>query len=306
MRTTLRAAPPLRVDRGDVLADPGGAGVAAHAGRHRRAVARGVAEDVGPQDVAGVVVGGAGERAARVQAPEPVARADPVDELDDLALGAVEPGVLGLRGAGLPGQPAQQQITAPQASSAVRIRKPPMVHPCRRDPGSPPEIPSLAAPPRCCDLSRRGTLRESDGCRAVSQLAAHSAGCCDPRHRSALRLDAAGAAPRARAARPPAAPLRPAGGAAARARARGADPHRALAVDQRPQPRRRLPAAARALPGLGGGARRAARRGRGGDPARRPAPPEVGADPGDPARAAGPARPELPRRAAGGRGARRT
>ena len=69
-----------------------------------------------------------------------------------------------------------------------------------------------------------------------------------------------------------------------RAAARGADPHRALAEHERPQPRRRLRAPARALPLLGGGARRAGRGDRGGDPAGRHLEGQVGADPGDPAR----------------------
>ena len=56
---------------------------------------------------------------------------------------------------------------------------------------------------------------------------------------------------------------------AARRPARRAGPDRALAVDQRPQPRRRLPAPARALAELGRGPRRAGRGDRGGDPARR-------------------------------------
>ena len=65
----------------------------------------------------------------------------------------------------------------------------------------------------------------------------------------------------------------------------------------RPQPRRRLPAPRRALPGLGGGARRAQRRGRGRDPPRRHLQGQVGPDPGDPARAAGPALARPPRAA---------
>ena len=81
---------------------------------------------------------------------------------------------------------------------------------------------------------------------------------------------------------------------AARPRPGRADPHRPLAVDQRPQPRRRVPAPARALRELGRGARRAQRRGRGGDPARRHLEGQVGADPGDPARARR-RRPERPR-----------
>ncbi len=64
---------------------------------------------------------------------------------------------------------------------------------------------------------------------------------------------------------------------------RRADPDGALAVDQRPQPRRRLPAPARALRELGAGARRAAGRGRGGDPPGRHLEGQVGAHPGDPA-----------------------
>ena len=61
-----------------------------------------------------------------------------------------------------------------------------------------------------------------------------------------------------------------AGQRAARAPDRRADQDRPLPAHQRPQPRPRLRGAARALPDLGGGARRAGRRGRGGDPARRP------------------------------------
>ena len=71
---------------------------------------------------------------------------------------------------------------------------------------------------------------------------------------------------------------------------RRADPDRALAVDQRPQPRRRLPAPARALlprrweavrdAPVGGG--------RGGDPPGRDLEGQVGAHPGDPARDPGP------------------
>ena len=79
------------------------------------------------------------------------------------------------------------------------------------------------------------------------------------------------------------------------------DPHRPLPVDVRPQPRRRLPAPRRALPRLGRGARRAQRRGRGGDPARRDLQGEVGPHPGDAARAARPAV-ARPSRAHDGRG----
>ena len=105
--------------------------------------------------------------------------------------------------------------------------------------------------------------------------------------------------------------LRHPGGAAARPRARRADPDRALPVDQRPQPRRRLPAPAAALPGLGGRPRRPQRGGRGGDPPRRDLQGQVAAHPGDPARAPGsarrpaPARPRLPALAPRRRAARR-
>ena len=87
-------------------------------------------------------------------------------------------------------------------------------------------------------------------------------------------------------ARAPARRLRRAGHGAPRRPARRARPDGPLAVDQRPQPRRRLPAPARAASLLGGRPRRARRGGRGGDPARRPARPEVAPHPGDPARAA--------------------
>ena len=89
------------------------------------------------------------------------------------------------------------------------------------------------------------------------------------------------AARASRAARAPARALRRAGDGAARGSARRARADGALAVDERPQPRRRLPAPARALPGLAGRARRARRGDRGGDPARRPARPEVAAHQGD-------------------------
>src|SRR3954452_22393654 len=89
-----------------------------------------------------------------------------------------------------------------------------------------------------------------------------------PRDGAPRAVAAPVAAPRARAARPPPARLRAPHRAAPPARARRADPHGSLAVDQRPQPRRRVPAAARALRRVGGGPRRAARGRRGRDPAR--------------------------------------
>src|SRR5439155_1426304 len=82
--------------------------------------------------------------------------------------------------------------------------------------------------------------------------------------------------------RPAAHGLRPSLRAAARASHRRARAHRALAVDQRPQPRRRLHPPARALPGLGGRARRAGRGGRGGHPPGRHLERQVRADPADP------------------------
>ena len=92
---------------------------------------------------------------------------------------------------------------------------------------------------------------------------------------------------RARAPRPraPARDLRHPERRRRTATARRADPDRPLADHERPQPRRRLPAPARALrTDWDGGARRAARGGRGGDPAGRHLEGQVGADPGDPAR----------------------
>ena len=102
----------------------------------------------------------------------------------------------------------------------------------------------------------------------------------------APRLDPAPAPARARAARPAPARLREAVGAAAPAPARRADPHRPLAVHERPQPRRRVPAPARPLPELDRRARGAARGGRGGDPPGRHLQGQVRAHPGDPPRAA--------------------
>src|SRR3954452_23684928 len=76
----------------DRLPDPVRAGVAAHPPAHRRPVARGVADEVAAQHVARVRAGGAGERAARPEPVEPVARADAVDDANDPAPDPVEPG----------------------------------------------------------------------------------------------------------------------------------------------------------------------------------------------------------------------
>ena len=108
-----------------------------------------------------------------------------------------------------------------------------------------------------------------------------------PQH-AAARLDRLDARRRARACtqgpRPAARGLRHPADGAARPPDRRAGADGALADHQRPQPRRRLPAPARALADVGGGARRAAGGGRGGDPPGRDLEGQVGAHPGDPAR----------------------
>ena len=88
--------------------------------------------------------------------------------------------------------------------------------------------------------------------------------------RMARGLEATDEAAGAGDPRPAARDVRAAGQRAARPPDRRADQDRALPAHQRPQPRPRLRGAARALPDLGGGPRRAGRGGRGGDPARRP------------------------------------
>ena len=86
-------------------------------------------------------------------------------------------------------------------------------------------------------------------------------------------------------------------------RGRRAGPHGPVAVHQRPQPRRRVPAPARALPESWEAVRDAPVRGdRGGDPARRAARAEVRAHPGDPARAVRRPRPVRLATASGRRG----
>ncbi|CAA9483232.1 MAG: Endonuclease III, partial [uncultured Solirubrobacteraceae bacterium] len=95
--------------------------------------------------------------------------------------------------------------------------------------------------------------------------------------------------------RPAARDLWPAGEPAPPRAGRRARPHRPLAVDQRPQPRRLVPRPAPPLARrrrglrplrqqreLGGRPRGAGRRGRGRDPPRRAVPPEVRAHQGDP------------------------
>src|SRR4051812_6850942 len=77
---------------------------------------------------------------------------------------------------------------------------------------------------------------------------------------------------------PAAGDVRGAGGGAARASDRRAGEDRALPAHQRPQPRRRLRSAARAVPDLGGSAGRAYARAGGGDPSRRPGEAEGAAD----------------------------
>ncbi len=113
-----------------------------------------------------------------------------------------------------------------------------------------------------------------------------AAGCRGPMKRAGSAA-APGVPPDRRAggagARPSAPRLRGAPDGAPRPPDRRADPDGALAVDQRPQPRRRLPAPARAPARLGGGPRRAAGRGRGGDPPGGHLEGQVGAHPGDPA-----------------------
>ena len=74
-----------------------------------------------------------------------------------------------------------------------------------------------------------------------------------------MSLEAARQAASAGDPRPAAGDVRAAGQRAARAPDRRADQDRALPAHQRPQPRPRLRGAARALPDLGGGARRAGR-----------------------------------------------
>ena len=103
---------------------------------------------------------------------------------------------------------------------------------------------------------------------------------------------------RARDPRPPPRALRAAGQPAARAPDRRAGAHRPLPEHQRPQPRRRLRPAARALPDLGAGPRRADRGGRGGDQAGRPERHQGAPHPGDPRAARRPPRPRLARRGA--------
>ncbi|CAA9465707.1 MAG: Endonuclease III, partial [uncultured Solirubrobacteraceae bacterium] len=126
-----------------------------------------------------------------------------------------------------------------------------------------------------------------------------------PRHSGpAGRLAAARRSSGPRAARPSPARLRHSPGGAAPASRRRADPHRALAVDQRSQPRRGVPQAARSPAHLGGGARRAAAGGRGGDPPRRHLARQVRAHPGHPARPAGSGVARRPGGDAGGRRAR--
>ena len=76
--------------------------------------------------------------------------------------------------------------------------------------------------------------------------------------------------------------VRPPGAAPAPRAGGRADPHRAVAEHERPQPRRGLRAPARALPVVGRGARRAGGGGRGGDPPGRPRADEGGAHQADP------------------------
>ncbi len=97
------------------------------------------------------------------------------------------------------------------------------------------------------------------------------------------RVAATDPAPRARDPRPPARALRAPGERPARRSDRRARPDDPLPEHERPQPRRRLRAAARRAAELGAGARCATRTGRGGDPARRPCADEGAADPGGPA-----------------------
>src|SRR3954453_1880006 len=73
-----------------------------------------------------------------------------------------------------------------------------------------------------------------------------------PRHSPPPPVEAPGTPPGARAARPAAARLWAADRAAAPPRPRRADAHGPVAVDQRPQPRRGVPAPARALRLVGG------------------------------------------------------
>ncbi|CAA9463615.1 MAG: Endonuclease III, partial [uncultured Solirubrobacteraceae bacterium] len=117
--------------------------------------------------------------------------------------------------------------------------------------------------------------------------------CRRARAGGARRLASSRRAPRASGARSPARGLRHPAGHAASAPGRGARPHRALAVDERPQPRRGLSAPAPPLPDVGRGARRAAARGGGGDPPGRDLARQVRPHTGDPA---GAARSDLPRR----------
>ena len=118
------------------------------------------------------------------------------------------------------------------------------------------------------DPTRPSRKLRTDGCSIPTPRRAHDAGSARgaspalswPAVPPVPRRDwtRARAPARARDPRPAARSSTAARRAAARPRARRADPHRPLAVDQRPQPRRRLPAPARALRRLGGRARRAA------------------------------------------------
>ncbi len=133
----------------------------------------------------------------------------------------------------------------------------------------------------------------------AGECARHGTANCNPAVKrplgSSCGLETTGQAPRAGDPRPAAGDVRDAGERAARAPDRRADQDGALPAHQRPQPRPRLRRPARALPHLGGGPRRAGRRGRGGDPARRPRQAEGAADPGDPRAARRASRPRLDR-----------
>src|SRR6185436_5833068 len=107
------------------------------------------AEVVGAQHVAGVIARRVGKRPARPEPAEPMMRADPVDEPDDLALDAVQPGVLRVRGARLPrehgaaadhGTASEQRCTHSETSDGSPLLAPSVV---------PPQAPEPEYAPMC-------------------------------------------------------------------------------------------------------------------------------------------------------------